>query len=198
MKLLLIAGSAALLLSSAAQSAVVQLPRRIEVDAVLDGGIIAPLVTGDTLDYLTFEVLTTADVTVTSGFGGGLLLLLAQFIGRDDEFGYLGHPFRLEQTSPITFDSLSRELDPGIYVTAMGLRDHTSYDVFDGYTAVNPEGGGFTFGPYAYSIDGPVRALEFREGNLDGTFTITQIPEPTASLLLLAGGALLLSWRKRN
>lgn len=33
------------------------------------------------MDYLTFEVLTTTTVTVTSGFGGNRRLQLAQFIG---------------------------------------------------------------------------------------------------------------------
>ncbi len=184
---------ACLLPASLTQAAVVQVPGRIEVEGVLDGGIIAPLVTGDTMDYLTFEVLTSGSVTVSTGATSALRLQLAQFIGVDDEFGFLGNPYRLEGPS-----TLSRILDPGIYVTAMGVTEKTSYDIFDGYKPVNEEGGGFTFGPYAYSIRGPVRAMEFREGNLDGTFTITRIPEPGPAILLLAGASVLASCRRRG
>jgi hypothetical protein len=86
-------------------------------------------------------------------------------------------------------------LDPGIYVAVVGLRENTSYDTFDGFVAVNPEGGGFTNGPYAYSISGDVRALEFWDGELDGTFKITSIPEPSTAAYV--GGSALLLW-KRN
>jgi hypothetical protein len=60
---------------------------------------------------------------------------------------------------------------------------------------VNPEGGGFTNGPYAYSISGDVRALEFWDGELDGSFIITRIPEPGTGLLL-ASALCLLARRK--
>jgi len=189
---------AALLLVAPMQAAVIQLPGRIEVEGVIDGdGSSPPGIRGDTMDYLTFEVRSTGSVTFTSGFGSGLRMQLASFIGVEDEFGFLGNPFRLEQTSeePATF---TRTLDPGVYVTAMGVRENTSYDVFDGYQPVNEEGGGFTFGPYAYTITGDVRALEFREGNLDNTFTITQIPEPSATILALCCGALLATRRRRK
>jgi len=131
---------------------------------------------------------------VTSGFGSGLRLLLAQFIGRNDEFGFLDHPFMLEQTSSTEWSFFSRVLDPGIYVTVMNVRDNTSYDIFDGFVAVNPEGGGFTNGPYAYSIAGDVRALEFWDGELDGTFIIISIPEPGTAAYL--GGSALLLWQR--
>jgi hypothetical protein len=48
------------------------------------------------------------------------------------------------------------------------------------------------------AFDGPVRALEFREGNLDGTFTVTQIPEPRTLLLLIASMATLAGRRRQN
>jgi hypothetical protein len=190
-------GIAALLAGEGTEAAVVQQPDGLEIEGVLDGGIIAPLATGDTMDYLTFEILEPGEVTFASGFGSSLLVQLASFIGAEDEFGFLGNPYRLEQMSeePATF---TRVLGPGIYVTAMGVRENTSYDVFDGYKPVNEEGGGFTFGPYSYSIDGSVRALEFREGNLDGTFTITQIPEPRTILLLVASMAVLVGRRRKD
>jgi hypothetical protein len=73
----------------------------------------------------------------------------------------------------------------------------SSYDVFDGYVAVNPEGGGFIQGPYQYTITGDVRGLEYWDGHLDGTFTVTFIPEPaSAALVGLAFGLSL--WRRRR
>jgi hypothetical protein len=199
MKILKLTLGAALLLAAIpALADVIQLPGRIEVEGVLDGSSGVPGVRGDTMDYLTFEVLTLGSVTFTSGFNSAFRLYLASFIGVEDEFGYLGHPNRLEQTPSMPLDFFTRTLDPGIYVTAMGMRENTSYDVFDGYKPVNEEGGGFTFGPYAYTIEGPVRALEFREGNLDGTFTITQIPEPRTLLLLIASMATLAGRRRKS
>jgi hypothetical protein len=197
--LIICAGLAMFSLLPATQAAVIQLTGRIEVAGVLDGGIIAPGVTGDTMDYLTFEVLTTTTVTVTSGFNSAFRLRLAAFIGITEDdgttpFGFLGNPYILDQTNLMTRDSLTRTLNPGIYVTSMAMRERNSYDVFDGYMPVNREGGGFTSGPYGYSISGDVRALEFREGNLNNTFTITVIPEPSAAGLL-CGSAFLL-WHR--
>ena len=191
MKTALLPILSALLLCSlgrADAATVLTAPGSIHVEGVIDGGIIAPGDVGDTLDYLKFEVLSPTQITVTSGFNSALLLLLAAYIGRDDEFGFIGNPFRLEQTSSTEWSTLTRSLEPGTYVAAMGVRDDTSYDVFDGFTAVNPEGGGFTRGLYAYSIAGDVRALEYWDGELDGTFKVTVIPEPCASALLLSVG----------
>lgn len=182
-------------LPAVGRAAVIQTPGLISVQGVLNGGIIAPDITGDTLDYLKFEVLTTSSIKVTSGFGSGARLILAEFIGRNDEFGFIGNPFYLEQTSSTEYSTLTRSLTAGIYVAVMNVNDNTSYDIFDGFVAVNPEGGGFTNGPYAYSISGDVRALEFWDGELDGTFKITSIPEPSAAAYV--GGSALLLW-KRN
>jgi hypothetical protein len=115
-------------------------------------------------------------------------------MGRNDEFGFLDHPFMLEQTSSTEWSFFSRVLDPGIYVTVVNVRDNTCYDIFDEFVAVNPEGGGFTNGPYAYSISGDVRVLEFWDGELDGTFKITSIPEPSTGGLL--GGSAFLLWHR--
>jgi hypothetical protein len=180
--------------SSVGRAAVIQTPGLISVDGSLNGSSGSPFEPSDTLDYLKFEVLTTSSITVTSGFNSAYHLLLAQFIGRNDEFGFIGNPFILNQISRTEWDTLTRILDPGIYVAVVGLRENTSYDTFDGFVAVNPEGGGFTNGPYAYSISGEVRALEFWDGELDGTFIITSIPEPSTAAYV-ASSALLL-WRR--
>ncbi len=182
------------------KAAVVQTPGLISVEGVINGSSGTPFEPSDTLDYLKFEVLTTTSITVTSGFGGNAVLLLAQFTGDNDEFGFLGDPYRLVQTSSETWDSFTRTLFPGVYVTAMGVLTNTSYDIFDGFVAVNPEGGGFTVGNYAYSIAGDVRALEFWDGELDGTFKITyyDVPEPSGAALGLLTAGLALQRRRRT
>lgn len=183
---------AILLMTPTIHGVVIQFPGEIRVEGVINGSSGVPNVRGDTLDYLKFEVLSTGDVTFTAGFGGSHLLQIAAFTGLEEgEFGYLGHPYRLRQTSSGEHDFFTGILEPGIYVSIMGMGENTSYDVFDGFTAVNPEGGGFSEGPYAYTITGDVQALEFWDGNLDGTFTITTIPEPSVVLMLLAGTCLL-------
>ena len=61
----------------------------------------------------------------------------------------------------------------------------SSYDIFDGYVPVNREGGGFPQAPCEYYITGDVRGLEYWDGHLDGTLTVTQIPEPGGLSLIL-------------
>lgn len=182
-------------LPAVSHATVIQTPGLISVDGELNGGLIAPGAVGNTMDYLKFQVLTPTRITITSGFGDEARLLLAQFIGRNDEFGFIDNPFYLVQTSRTEWNSFTRMLDPGIYVTVMAVLYHTSYDIFDGFVAVNPEGRGFTRGPYAYSISGDVQALEFWDGNLDGTFVVTSVPEPSTALLLSTTAALL--WLRR-
>lgn len=169
------------------------------VEGFLEGDIETLEFEGDTMDYYNFEVLTegTVRIEVVPGFGGGLILL-ASFIGRDDEFGFIGNPYRIEPPgSEGRPQFLERPLDVGEYVVAMGGGGRSSYDIFDGYVAVNPEGGGFPQAPYAYTITGDVRGLEYWDGHLDGTFTVTQIPEASAVALLgLAAGGLL--WKRRK
>jgi hypothetical protein len=181
--------------SSVADSAVIQLPGGIAVEGILDGGIIAPGVTGDTLDYLKFELMSTSELTVeVTNFSSNRMLMLAAFIGRNDEFGFLGNPYLIIGT--IGPQSFSRPLDAGVYVAVVGTRANTSYDIFDGFVPVNPEGGGFTVGEYGYAVSGDVKALEFWDGELDGTFKITIIPEP-ATVALAGFGAVLLLPRRR-
>ena len=145
------------------------------------------------MDYLKFEVLTTSVVTFRMQNYGGNLHLLGSFIGRDDAFGFVDSPFYLWVFAGHDFNgpspSFTRTLEAGTYVVATGQDSHSGYDIFDGFRAVNPEGGGggFIFGNYAYDILGDVRALEFWDGDLDGTFTITRfpVPEPGFGYLLL-------------
>ena len=185
-----------LLWPSISAAAVFSSPGFVRVEGVINGGLIAPGRVGDTMDYLKFEVLSSGTVTATSGFGGAHVLRLAQYIGVNDEFGLIGGlgPFRLFQTSSVSFDSMSIFINPGIYVASVGMHERSSYDIFDGFRALNPEGGGFTLGPYAYSLAGDLRPLEFWDGELNNTFIVTQVPEP-GTAFLIGGSALFLLQR---
>ncbi len=156
---------------------------------------------GDTMDYYKFEVITPGTVSIEALRNGGLFLLAA-FIGVEDEFGFIGNPYRLDTGIPCTTPNcagdptvfLERFLPAGAYVFVATAGGRSSYDVFDGYVAVNPEGGGFIQGQYQYTITGDVRGLEYWDGHLDRTFTVTQIPEP--SVAALAAVALTLMCRR--
>ena len=177
---------------------VLQSPGLIEVNCFLDGSSGNPDFKGDTLDYLKFAVARTTTITVTSGFNNSYLLMLAAYIGRDDQFGSVDSPYRLEQTSTTEWSTLTRSLDPGVYIAVIGMLENTSYDIFDGFTAVNSEGGGFARGEYAYRIAGDVQALEYWDGELDGNFRILSIPEPSSIALLTAFSFYVLRLRNRS
>lgn len=161
------------------------------VEGFLEADVLPGPELGDTMDFYKFRVLTPGSVRIDAVPTGGLLLV-AQYIGRIDEFGFIDHPFRIEASGPYL---LERFLDAGEYVVAMTAGGETSYDIFDGYKAVNREGGGFGQAPYAYTITGAVRGLEYWDGHLDGTFTVTSIPEP--SCLLYLGGSVALLFLRR-
>ena len=181
----------------------------IDVCGSINGSSGSPGVIGDTLDYLKFEVLTTSTVRIDMQAGGARHLLGA-FIGVTTEFGFpTGFPYYL--STPCASEgcvTVPREnsasgdayvegiLAAGIYVLSTGRSDHTSYDIGDGFTPLNPEGGGFIVGTYTYQIRGNVRGLEFYDGNLNGTFTVTTIPEP--STVFLIGGCTALLWYRNG
>lgn len=167
------------------------------VEGHLEGDASELLFRGDTQDYYKFEVVTdgTVRIEVPRLFGG--VYYLAAFVGANDEFGFIGNPYRIERNLPCQDlvctepRILERFLPSGQYVIVATGGGRTSYDVYDGYKAVNREGGGFGQAPYAYTITGDVRGLEYWDGHINGTFTVTQIPEPaTACCLLLAGAAM--------
>lgn len=178
-------------------------PGRIEVAGVINGDGSDLSVKDDTLDYLTFEVMSTTDLTVTvhEDLLTNYQLWLLGFIGVDQPFKELGFSERDLQIQ--LGESKTFSFNPGIYVAVTGIQDRDDNQFYNpgrGFVAVNPLGGGFTRGPYAYSLSGDIRALEFRDGELDGTFIITEypIPEPGAAVLLVAIGAGFASTRRRR
>ena len=169
------------------------------VEGFLEGDVLPGPELGDTMDYYKFEVLTSGTVKIEATQIA--VYLLAEYIGVNDEFGFIGNPYRIDTWPPCGLGPcppqvLERFLPAGQYVIAATAGGRTSYDVFDGYVAVNREGGGFQQAPYAYNITGDVRGLEYWDGHLDGTFTVTQIPEP-GTAILLGGNAILLCRRSR-
>jgi hypothetical protein len=173
----------------------------IRVEGILEGDALPGPEIGDTMDYFQFEVLTTSPVRieVVPGFEGARYLL-AQFIGFEDEFALppLGVPRRIDPPGTEGRPQfIEGEFPAGIYVFVASAGSRSSYDVFDGFVAVNPEGGGFQQGPYQYDITGDVRGLQYWDGNLDGTFTVTNfIPEPTTLAFLLLPLCLLAGRRR--
>jgi|688.fasta_scaffold548281_2 hypothetical protein len=167
------------------------------VEGFLEGDVLPGPELGDTMDFYKFQVFTPGSVRVEIVPGyEGFLLLVAQYIGRTDEFGFIDNPYRIEPPGPTGKPQyLERFLDIGEYVVAMTAGGDTSYDIFDGYKAVNREGGGFGQAPYAYTIAGNVRGLEYWDGHLDDTFIITSIPEPCC--LFYLGGSVALLFRGR-
>jgi hypothetical protein len=175
---------------------IIQSAGLIDVCGSLNGGVIRvnPDNTGDTLDYLKFEVLTASTVRIEMQ-AGAARHLLGVFLGISTEFGFpTGFPYYV--STPCVSDGCVRTatgayveglLPAGIYVLATGESRSTSYDIGDGFTPVNPEGGGFIVDVYSYQIRGDVRGLEFYDGNLNGTFTVTQIPEPRLAGLIGLG-----------
>jgi hypothetical protein len=138
-------------------------------------------------------------------------LWISRYIGLENEFEYLLtpeggflFPYSLVQVgnSP-PFASLSVIVQPGTYVVTHGIAnriedDNQIYEPEYGYVAVNPRGGGFTSGTYGFTVEGDIRGLEFRDGELNGTFIVTNlVPEPTAALLLAVGAGLSLRRRRR-
>lgn len=175
----------------------------IRVEGFLEGSAQSLEFRGDTMDYYKFAVLTPGRVRIDQRRFG--IARLAEFIGREDQFGFLSAPNFL--TMPDRCDPsgcppifLERDLEAGEYVlilTASRTGSNSSYDVFDGYVPVNREGGGFSQGEYRFDITGPVVGLEYWDGHLDGTFTVTQIPEPSTTFLGLWAVSFGLLRRKR-
>jgi len=160
---------------------------------------------GETMDYLKFEVLATTTIRVSAtGIGSLQLLLLAAYIGVNDEFGFIGDagPWRLSGSTVLPAAYFDRILDPGTYVLALSSLVDSQYDIFDGFVPVNVDGGFGADSPYNFEVAGEnIQGLEFWEGQLDpqpyGSFKITTIPEPgTASLI--GGSALLLFQRNAH
>lgn len=165
----------------------------INVAGIIEGRGAGPVGTiGETMDYLKFEVLSTSTVQIVgTNLSARRLLHLAEYIGRDDTFSFIGTPYQLRDNYPSpTPPVLERVIDPGFYVVVVDDDEDSEYDWGDGFVPVNTDGGFFSYGEYSFEVHGDVRGLELWEGLLDpqpfGSFKITNIPEPTVVVLLAA------------
>jgi Bacterial TSP3 repeat len=87
-------------------------------------------------------------------------------------------------------------VQPGRYIID-AKPGNTGYDGEDGLVAVSESGSDFHYFDYALTMTGNVRLTEIWEGQPDGTFRITVVPEPSSLATLLIAGCLV-SLRKRR
>ena len=174
---------------SLSPAAVIVTPAGLFVEGVVEGSLTNPSFHGDTIDYLTFEVTTTGPVRL---IGTDLRHSLFLAIGRiievidpgDERFLNLLPPYLLFPSPTFTPPELTHILDAGMYVIQVADDDYKSGDLGYDYIPVNRAGGGFVASPYTFTVEGAVTGIDFREGNLNGTFTVTNVPEPSAAALL--------------
>ena len=179
---------------------VIVTPSGIFVQGVIEGSGVEPVFRGDTIDYLTFEVTTTGPVRlIANDITRSIFLAMGQIIP-GERFDIVPPPYLLftnhTTTNPPEFTHI---LDPGIYLVQIAEEQYREGDLGPYFSPVNRSGGGFVASPYSFTLEGQLQALDFMEGNLNGTFTITHVPEPTVgSLILVASAALLLKRRDRR
>jgi len=177
---------------SASTAAVIVTPTGISVEAVLEGTAQHPTIRlSETLDYLTFELTTAGSVRlIGTDLSSTVFLALGQVVGPSEQIHDIGDPYRIlyrrgdDPFNPPPPPEFTRVLDPGIYVVQIATEEYRDGDLGFGFVPVDRQRGGFTRAPYSFAVEGPIQGLEFREGNLDGTFTVTQVPEPSAAALL--------------
>jgi hypothetical protein len=193
--------------TAAHAATIIQTPGRISVEGIINGSSGTGYPPSDTLDYLKFEVLTTGDVTMTLIANSASQLWIGHYTGLNSEFEYVRDEhgaivWTYTLSNPNDPVALSLRLAAGIYVIAHGHwvgpeENEQVYDIDQGFRAVNPNGGGFTWGDYAYRVDGEVRALEYWDGELDGSFIVTNlVPEPGPVVLLCV--AAVIACRRRR
>jgi hypothetical protein len=105
---------------------------------------------------------------------------------------YLIFPTRM---TPLEFTHI---LDPGIYVVQVAEEQYREGDLGPWFEPVHRSGGGFVAAPYSFAVEGQFQALDFMEGNLNGTFTVTHVPEPSAAAIVGAALAAIGFARRRS
>ena len=179
------------LVSSIASAAVLTTPGRIEVQASLEGDApFGPLI-GETLDFLTFEVAAPTTVRLVATRLIGTVFLA---VGQIYEPGLLGDAAPNYRIFHYSTPELSLNLLPGLYAIQSAVTEYD--DIAPTFTPVSQTSGNISIVNYSYYLEGNVRGLEFMEGNRNGTFTVTQVPEPSVGLLSIS--ALLLAAQTRH
>ena len=191
-----------ILCGSPVVAGVIVTPSGIFVQGVIEGDLLLPHpFDGDTIDYLTFEVTTTGPVRlIGTDINNSIFLAMGQIVPGYSRFDIVPPPYLLftnhTTTNPPEFTHI---LDPGIYLVQIAEEQYEDGDLGYGFLPVNRLGGGFVASPYSFMLEGQFQALDFMEGNLNGTFTVTHVPEPSsAALLCMAAAAGLLTRRNRS
>ena len=197
MKTKLLSLCAVLSLQSAAMAGVLFTPSGVSVSGIIEGSASNPIYRGDTIDYLTFEVTTRGPIRlIASGVDEVFFLAL----GRVVELGLFGlvlPNYLLFPSNTSTPAELTRILDPGLYVVQMAEEEYRGGDLGPGFVPANRLGGGFDASPYRFEVEGAFTPVDFLEGNLNGTFTVTHVPEPSTLALSLATLTACLTFRRR-
>ena len=174
-------------LASISPAAVSVTPTGIFVEGVIDRDLLLPYpFDGDTIDYLTFEVTTPGPVRlIGTGLRFSQFLAMGQDVGGGEPFDAPGIPYLLFRTINQMDPEFTHFLNPGLYLIQIAQAEFRDGDLYPyGYLPVNRSGGGFIASPDIFTLEGQFQALDFMEGNLDGTFTVTHVPEPSATALL--------------
>ncbi|YCM46655.1 hypothetical protein V2O64_11555 [Verrucomicrobiaceae bacterium 227] len=174
----------------------------ISVDGFLEEG---PGRRGATLDFFDFEVLTSGEIRIEAPVNLNFEHFLSQRIVGSDEFIRLDeHPYILSVSFcgglPLcsVIDSsfvLNRYLDAGRYVITTSASTEGDWDLNQGYLAFSGDVGAFEPSAYNYTITGDVNGLRQLEGQLDGRFSVTNIPEPATSVFVVCGLVISLCFR---
>lgn len=167
-------------------------PTGVAVSGVIDGDLFLPHpFDGDTIDYLTFEVTTRGPIRlIGTNIDNSVFLAMGRIVPGDPQFDTVPLPYVLFANLSPPPPEFTHTLDPGIYLVQIAEERYRDGDLGYEFLPVNRQGGGFVRAPYSFALEGTFTPLDFMEGNLDGTFTITQVPEPSiAALLCLAATA---------
>ncbi len=180
--------SLSLLLSNTLLPAAVTLTSTgVFVEGIIEGSLGIPGVIGETIDYLTFEVTTTGPVRlIATDITRSIFLAMGVVFGGGEPFDVPGFPYVLYTNhSIVNPPELTFTLNPGLYLVQVAEEEFRGGDLYEfGYLPVNRSGGGFVASPYSFTLEGQFQSLAFMEGNLNGTFTVTQIvPEPSTAAL---------------
>ena len=178
---------------AAVEANVVLTPTGVTVTGVIDGDLFLPHpFDGDTIDYLTFEVTARGPIRlIGTNIDNSVFLAMGQITGPGQSFDIVGLPYLLFANLNPPPPEFTHTLDPGIYFVQIAAEHDEDNDINSEFLAVNRLGGGFVRAPYSLAVEGLFSPLDFMEGNLNGTFTVTSVvPEPSTAALLCMATAL--------
>ena len=177
-------------------------PGGISVEGAIEGGLTDPLFSGDTIDYLTFRVTTAGPVRlIATDITNAIFLAMGEDVGGGEPFDSVGLPYLLfDNSSRVNPPEFTHILQSGFYLVQVAEEEFRDGDLYPyGFLPVNRSGGGFVASPYSFTLEGQFEVLDFMEGNLDGTFTVTHVPEPSIATLISTAVAVIgFAWRRRS